>query len=138
MAINNTPYEDDECIAFSAWLKLNHIPHTHIPNESKGNRPTDRRRQAKMKAMGQAKGFWDYLVFIPFKGVSDEIDTYQLVAIEMKRQKGGTTSEAQKTWREIYEKSGLPAKVCKGAAEAIKFVECILKGEGDGELSGGN
>jgi hypothetical protein len=44
----------------------------------------------------------------------------------MKRQKYSTTSKEQKEWLEILEMAGIPSRVCKGAGDAIEFVENML------------
>lgn len=124
---NNCPLEDDECIVFSTWLKLNNIPHCHIANESRSGNRNAMIRGAKLKKMGQSKGVWDYEVYIPIKGVSGEVDCYELVKIEMKRKKGGSVSAEQKSWGEIYKLAGIEHKICKGADEAIAFVESYLQ-----------
>ena len=77
--------------------------------------------------MGTSKGFPDLLVFIPVYGIAGDVDCYQMCAIEMKRKKGSTTSKEQKEWLEILQASGAMSAVCKGADEAIKFVEAIKK-----------
>lgn len=120
------PLEDDECKTFHRWLQLNYIPHTHIANESRGGSRAAMIRGAKLKAMGQSAGVWDYEIFLPIKGITGEVDAYQLVKIEMKRTKGGRLSEEQKEWGDIYEKAGIPCAVCKGAKEAIEQVETWL------------
>ena len=110
------PLEDDECVAFSQWLKINHIPHAHIANESRSSSKYAMIRGAKLKKMGQSKGVWDYEIFVP-----------KIIKVEMKRRKGGVVSEEQKKCGEIYEKAGIPHKVCRGAEEAIDFVKSFLK-----------
>ena len=117
------PLEDDECITFSRWLDLHKIPHAHIANESRSSSKNAMIRGAKLKRMGQSRGVWDYEVFVPIRGVTDEVDSYQQLKIEMKRQKGGTVSAEQKQWGAIYEMAGIPCKVCRGADEAISFVK---------------
>lgn len=42
--------------------------------------------------------------------------------IELKKQKGGKVSEAQKQWIGWLQAHEFPAKVCNGAREAIKFI----------------
>lgn len=121
------PLEDDECIAFSDWLKANNIPHCKIANESRSSSKNAMIRGAKLKRMGQSRGVWDYEVYIPIKGVTGRIDCYEQVKIEMKRRKGGTVSAEQKTWGKIYELAGINCKICKGADEAIAFVNKYLK-----------
>lgn len=137
--INKTgvPLEDEETIAFHQWLQLQDIPHTHIPNEIGGSTPAMKARAVKMKRMGTSKGFPDLLVFIPVYGVTGGVDCYQLCAIEMKRQKGSTTTKEQKEWLKILAASGALSKVCKGAEDARKFVESIKKEiNGDKEVYG--
>lgn len=119
---NNTPLEDDEAIAFADWLRANHIPATHIANEIGGSTRTAKLRAIKAKRMGQTAGVWDYEVFVPVCDIDNEVCAYQEIRIELKRQKGSTTSAAQRKWQDIYELAGIPCKVCKGAEEAIKFV----------------
>lgn len=121
------PLEDDEAVAFSDWLRAMHLPHTHIANEIGGSTKVAKLRAIKAKRMGQTAGVWDYEVFIPVVNIDGEIDAYQEVRIELKRKKGSTVSPAQKKWGEIYKASGIPCAICKGADEAIKFVEAIKK-----------
>jgi len=123
------PLEDDECITFSSWLKLNNIPHAHIANESRSSNKNAIIRGAKLKKMGQSRGVWDYEVYVPIKGITGEVDCYELLKIEMKRRKGGTVSIEQKQWGKIYELAGIPCKICKGADEAIAFVNKYLKND---------
>lgn len=119
--------EDDECKVFHQWLELKHIPHTHIANESRGGTRAAMIRGAKLKAMGQSAGYWDYDLYLPITGITGEVDAYQLVKIEMKRKKGGVISADQKRWGDIFELAGIPCAVCRGADEAIKQVESWLK-----------
>ena len=121
------PLEDDECIAFSDWLKANNIPHCKIANESRSSSKAAMIRGAKLKRMGQSRGVWDYEVFIPIKGITGRVDCYEQVKIEMKRRKGGVVSPEQKQWGKIYEMAGINCKVCKGADEAIKFVNEFIR-----------
>lgn len=120
------PLEDDECIVFSTWLKLHNIPHAHLANESRSSSQNAVIRGAKLKKMGQSRGVWDYEVYVPIKGVTGEIDCYQQLKIEMKRQTGGTVSSEQKEWGKVYELAGIPCKICHGADEAIAFVESFF------------
>lgn len=77
--------------------------------------------------MGQSRGVWDYEIYIPFKGVTGTVDCYEIVKVEMKRKFGGQTSSEQRAWQRIYEKAGIPCKVCKGADEAIEFVKSLMQ-----------
>ena len=119
----NVPLEEDEQRAFVAWCRLQGIRVHHSGNEIGGSIQAMKTRAIKMKQMGTSKGFPDLLVFVPITGVDDEIDAYQMLAIEMKRLKGSTTTREQKEWGEVLEKAGIPFRVCKGAEKAIEFVE---------------
>lgn len=121
------PLEDDECIVFVDWLKANKIPHAHLANESRSSSKNAVIRGAKLKKMGQSKGVWDYEIYVPIKGVTGHVDCYQQLKIEMKRRKGGTVSPEQKQWGKIYELAGIPCKICKGADQAIAFVNEYFK-----------
>lgn len=91
-------------------------------------------RGAKLKRMGQSAGVWDYEIYVPIFGVTGEIDDYQLIKIEMKRRYGGTVSPEQKKWQKVYETAGIPNKICKGAKEAIAFVEQFMYNKDDDEV----
>lgn len=122
----SVPIEDVECRNFHNWLKERDIPHAHIPNESRSSKKDAVIRQKKLQEMGLSRGSWDYEVWVPVYNVDGDIDDYQLLKIEMKRQRGGgsTVSTDQKKWGEIYKKSGCcECKICYGAEEAEKFVE---------------
>lgn len=121
------PLEQDEQTAFVTWCKYNQIICHHSGNEIGGSTPAMKARAFKMKRMGTSKGFPDLLVFVPIKGITGEIDSYQMLAIEMKRRKGSSTSAEQKEWLRILELAGIPARICKGAVEAISFVEEYLQ-----------
>lgn len=120
------PTEYEECKKFVQYLRLKNIPHNHVANESQSGSKNAMIRGAKLKAIGQSKGVFDYDVYIPYKGVTGETDCYQLIKIEMKRVKGGSVSPEQKNWSKIYEMAGIPNKICKGADEAIEYVEQFI------------
>ena len=111
------PTEYAECQVFHQWLELNHIRHTHIGNESQIGGRAGIIRGAKLKAIGQSKGFPDYLVLV----------NGQLVAIEMKRQKGGHVEAEQTEWLEALTGCGVKCFVCRGATQAIETVQSLLK-----------
>lgn len=121
------PLEQDEQMAFVAWCKLRKIVVHHSGNEIGGSTRALKARAIKMKKMGTSKGFPDLLVFIPVRGITGRVNTYQPAAIEMKRIKGSTTTPEQKEWLKILELAGIPCKVCKGCQEAIKFVTDLEK-----------
>ena len=134
------PTEDQEAETLAQWLRLKKLPFFHVANES-GRGRTAMLRTAKMKRMGQAKGVPDYFVVIPtvysdetMSFVHNEKDPlvsgdaiygkdYRLVAIELKRQKGGHVSPSQREWLKILNSAGIEAVVCRGFDEAKKFIE---------------
>lgn len=121
------PLEEDEQMAFVQWCKLNDILVHHSGNEIGGSISAMKARAVKMKKMGTSKGFPDLLVFIPVFGATGHTDCYQMCAIEMKRRKGSSTSKEQLAWLDVLQASGAMCAVCKGADEAIAFVEAIRK-----------
>lgn len=124
---NLIPLEEDEQMAFVQWCKIQGLTVHHSGNEIGGSTPAMKARALKMKKMGTSKGFPDLLVLIPVVGIDDIINCYQLCAIEMKRRKGSTTSPEQKEWLRKLEMAGVICKVCKGADEAIDFVQSVMK-----------
>lgn len=114
---SNCPTEYAECQVFHRYLEMKGIPHTHIGNESQLGGRAGIIRGAKLKAIGQSKGFPDYLLVV----------NGQLVAIEMKRQKGGRVSSEQKEWLGTLTDCGVKCFVCRGAESAIETVERLLK-----------
>ena len=114
------PTEDQEAEAFHRWLSAKGIPHTHIANESGRGRQA-MLRTAKLKRQGQSKGVWDYEIFVP------QLDgTLKEIRVELKRRKGGVVSAEQKIWGDIYERAGIPQKICRGWDEAREFTEKFL------------
>jgi hypothetical protein len=123
------PLEEVEAKIFHQWLWVHQIPHTHIANESNSGKRDAAIRARKMKEMGVARGVWDYEVYIPVYDCDKDLAEYQLLKIEMKRQRGGgsTVSPEQKAWGSIYNMAGIPHKICYGAQEAIDFVKEYYK-----------
>lgn len=83
-----------------------------------------------------SSGVPDLFVAVPFppphliiahKDRDDEVRNKTLVAIEMKRKKGGTTSANQKKWIKTLNEAGIQTVVCKGCDAAIEFIESITK-----------
>lgn len=117
MARSSVPTEYDECVVFHRYLELKHIKHTHIGNESQMGGRAGVIRGAKLKAIGQSKGFPDYLVLV----------NNRLIAIEMKRQKGGRLSKEQKEWLEALRACGIQSFSAQGAEQAIDIVDFFLR-----------
>lgn len=123
--VSKVPLEQDEQMAFVRWCQLQKIIVHHSGNEIGGSTRALKVRAIKMKKMGTSKGFPDLLVFIPVKGATNRVDSYQPVAIEMKRVKGSTTSPEQKEWLRILEKAGIPGFIAKGANDAINKINQV-------------
>jgi len=110
---------------FCAWLRSKNLRFSHIPLES----PNLRTALAK-KARGAVKGVPDYLIVIP-PLYDSSIDCRQPVAgvvlfVELKRKTGGRVTKEQKEWCAALTAAGCPARVCRGAEEAQRFVEEFL------------
>lgn len=107
------PTEEQEQTVFVRWLKVKDIPHFRVPNETYTH---SIRQKAKNKALGVSPGVPD--LFVVAGG--------RLVAIEMKRKKRGTVTPPQKQWLDTLNGVGVWAVVCRGADEAIAFIEKVL------------
>lgn len=119
------PTEEQEQMAFVQWLALKHIDHFRVPNETFTKSWNQKR---KNKALGVSSGVPDLFVILP-KPYN------RLVAIEMKRIKGGVTSESQKIWLHKLNAARVEAVVCKGCDEAIEFINSKIGGNGDEKFS---
>ena len=80
----------------------------HIPN---GGSRRDAREGAHFKKLGVKAGVPDLFLPVARNG-------YHGLFIEMKRTKGGRTSEEQREWIAELNKAGYSAVVCKGWQEA--------------------
>lgn len=113
------PSEDEEEAAFTDWLDLKGFTHWHVPQETY----TDSWKvKNKSKKLGVRKGVPDHWVIVP------NIGTCFLVAIEMKRRKGGTISDEQ--FEKIHELNRcreVTALVAEGCGKAIDIVEHVQK-----------
>lgn len=106
------PTEAQEAHHLVGYLRLRGFKFTHIPNET-GHSLEARRRAIRMKQQGVSRGFPDYLIIVGDRAI----------AIELKRTKGSTTSPEQADWVAALNDAGIEARVCKGADEAIAFIE---------------
>lgn len=102
MSTNNTPLEDVEQEAFVEWLELHRFKFTAVPNSTYTK---SWKQKQKNKRTGLRAGFPDLIVLIP-PDRSKDGEGYML-AIEMKRQKGGVMSEEQKQWAKALTELGL-------------------------------
>lgn len=114
--------EDSQQKALFCWISLNQRAYPllmrcfAIPNGGFRNI----REAAKLKAMGVRKGISDIMFPVP-RG------SWHGLFIELKRLKGGTTSEEQKEWIVFLKSQGYGAVVCYGWLAArdtlIKYLE---------------
>ncbi len=111
--------EYEECVALVEYLNIlkrqrKIITYTHIPNETF---TVSWNQKRKNKAMGVSSGFPDYVI------LGQKI----IVFLEMKREKGGTTSSQQKLWIEDLSRySNASARVCSGFREAEGYLKSVL------------
>jgi len=111
------PPEEAEQMALVQWLELHGIKYTHVPNEGKHKV----QYRAKQKRLGVKAGVPDILIFDRPPACPDNVGA----AIELKRRKGGTLTAEQKKWLEVLSQKGWAVAVCRGADEAIKFLESL-------------
>lgn len=119
------PTEDVEQSVFVQWLTYKKLKYTAIPNSTY---TTSWKQKNHNKMLGLHAGFPDLIVLIPPQAALD--GQGRLLAIEMKRIKGGRVSEAQTTWIDAINELdtvNIRAKVCNGADEAIDYVSVFLK-----------
>ena len=104
------PTEDDESKTLAQMLDLGRYRYTHIANEMQGTWGA----RMRAKRLGVRPGFPDDVI----------LNGKELVIIELKRMKGGKTSDEQKQWIEALSGvKGVRVGVCKGAEEAMKFLK---------------
>jgi hypothetical protein len=106
------PNEYEEQVVLRQYCEFKGLPFFAVPNETYTTSWNQKRRN---RAKGVVSGVPDFWVIA--NGI--------LIAIELKRIKGGVVSESQKRWLKLLNDAGTPAKVCKGAEEAIKFIESM-------------
>lgn len=104
------PTEAEEQAVVLQYCDMKNLAYFHVPNST---HTTSYRQRAFNHAQGLRPGVPDLFILLPDK----------IIAIEMKRTKGSTTSQFQKSWIEKLHCSNVPAKICRGAKEAIAFIE---------------
>lgn len=115
--IKKYPLEDDEQIAFVNWFKLKYKDYLifSIPNGGSRNKI----EASKLKKTGLTPGIPDLAILMPNK---------EILFLEMKRQKGGILSPAQKTIIKIIEKLGFTVLIGYGFLDAkSKFEDYLLQ-----------
>ena len=119
MATNpyTNPPEDAEQQVLAKWLDMHRINWFHPPNGGHRNVVV----AAKLKAQGVKPGVPDVMIVDPPPNYPNNVGT----AIELKRRKGGTVSSEQTAWLGILQERGWAVAGCKGATEAIEFLESL-------------
>lgn len=105
--------EHAEQVALRQYCDLKQLPYFAVPSETY---TTSWNQKRINRAKGVVKGIPDFWVVVKDK----------LLAIEMKKKKGGRVSPEQEYWIEKLLLVGVRAKVCKGADEAIAYIESFL------------
>ena len=108
--------EAEEQIAVADYLRARRVFFHHSPNEGKN----EVQYIVKQKRLGMRVGFPDIIIFEP-RG------NYHGLAIELKREKGGRVSEAQKECLDELNARGYLAVVCRGFTEAKDVIDRYLK-----------
>lgn len=117
------PLEHEEQTRFVAWLEDRGIRQTAIPNSTY---TTSYKQKAHNRATGLRAGFPDLVVIAPHQSADSH---GYLLAIEMKRQRGGTVSRDQRAWIAAINGIECPqveSAVAHGADEAIEYVSHYL------------
>lgn len=117
MKNNNTPLEEVEQRNVVLYCFYANIPLFAIPNG--GSR--DKREAARMTAQGVKRGVPDLMI-------PRAAGKYHGLFIEMKREKGSTTSDEQKEWIALLSREGYLARVCKGFDAARETIEAYFAG----------
>ena len=121
---NLTPLEDDEQADFVGYLARQGLKHSAIPNNTY---TTSYNQKRKNKRLGLNPGFSDLVVLVSPEQSKDG-EGYML-CIEMKRQRGGVQSDAQKGWeRDIngLQCNNVQYYLAKGSEEAKNIVRHYL------------
>ena len=117
------PTEFEEQCTFVDWLEMKGIKFTSVPN---GTWTKSWSQKVKNRQSGLRKGFPDLIIIID--GSQCRLDRSVMLCIEMKRLKGTYPSPEQVEWIEALNTiNDTAARVCKGAEEAIEYVQSMLK-----------
>jgi len=117
------PLEDSEQHAYIQWLDANNLLYFAVPNIVKlagmmKSKIAKIRFWQQRKKEGVKKGVPDLVVFLPKR----------ILFVEMKRQKGSSTSTEQIEWAMIINTYPYAVSViCKGAEAAIHETKVQLK-----------
>ena len=124
MATNpyTNPPEDAEQQVLAKWLDMHRINWFHPPNGGHRNVIV----ASKLKAQGVKRGVPDVMIVDPPPAYPDNVGA----AVELKRRKDGRVTPEQTHWLAILQERGWAVAVCRGASEAIEFLESLGYGSG--------
>lgn len=122
--VNTTPLEAEEQTAVVQWCELQGLKLTSVPNSTYTKSWS---QKSKNHREGLRPGMPDLIILIPPAKSKDGIG--RLLALELKRLKGGVVSQTQRDW--IAALNGLnsvsiDSVVAHGADEAIAYVSSFL------------
>ena len=122
---SGVPSERQEQVLLAKYLDGIGALWCHVPNEGHGGYGKGAQiKGARLRAEGLKSGVPDVLIFDKCSVEKDGAQvSYSGCAIELKRQKGGRVSDAQKRWLVDLERAGWATAVCNGFEEAKKFLE---------------
>ena len=109
------PTETQEAIALARWMRARGLVFIHVPNE--GRRSV--RQGALLRSIGVTAGVADYVIF------SRAAKAPYGAVLELKRRVGGRPSAEQLAWLDTMAGLGWASAVCKGAREAVGFLEAL-------------
>lgn len=112
--MNLIPLEQQECESLADWLgHFKMIGEVEVYSHTAQSTFTKSWQvKARNTKMGVMPGVPDYIV----------VTKDAVYFIEMKRLKGGTTTESQKAWIKALRGKKVKARVCKGCEEALEFM----------------
>jgi hypothetical protein len=118
----------EQCVVFE-WLKYCKLDGADLAFSSLYGIRLPIGLAVKAKKAGMKSGVPDIFLPVPrtfFETKAGHELWYHGLFIEMKREKGGVVSQAQKDWREALESRGYKVVVAKGAKEAIAAIKEYL------------
>lgn len=121
--VNNTPLESLEQKTLVAWLEMQGLLFTAIPNSTYTTSWAVKRRNYEQ---GLRKGLPDLVIVIPPERAASGLG--RVIFVELKRVKGGVVSPEQKKWIAALNAVGgtVDAFVAHGADEAIEEIARVI------------
>jgi len=108
------PREEVDHMAVAQYLDLLGLFWMHVPNEGRRKASTG----ARLKAMGMLPGVSDFIIF----DAPPLHPCAKGVALELKRTKGGTVSDAQQEFLDRLNRKGWLTHIAHGANESLDYL----------------